>query len=112
MFGISSAPEKYQHIISQTLHDCDGVQNISDDIVVHGKDQHEHDQRLERVLCKLQEKNLTLNKEKCELGMDKITCMGHVLSKNRIAPTSERVEAIVNAKPPQSASEVKRVLAS
>ncbi|XP_060076193.1 uncharacterized protein K02A2.6-like [Ylistrum balloti] len=105
MFGISSAPEKYQQIISQTFHDCEGVQNISDDIVVHGRDKHEHDQRLEKALCRLQEKNLTLNKEKCEWGMDKITFMGHVLSKNGIAPTSDRSKAIIEAQRPQSASE-------
>lgn len=38
MFGISSAPEKYQQVISQVFHDCEGVQNISDEIVIHGRD--------------------------------------------------------------------------
>ena len=29
MFGISSAPEKHQQVISQIYHDCEGLQNIS-----------------------------------------------------------------------------------
>ena len=37
MFGISSAPEVYQHVIQQVLQDCEGVANISDDIIVHGR---------------------------------------------------------------------------
>ena len=36
MFGITSAPELYQHIIQQILQGCDGAYNISDDVIVHG----------------------------------------------------------------------------
>ena len=43
MFGISCAPELYQHIIRQVLSECKGVLNIADDVIVHGKDYAEHD---------------------------------------------------------------------
>ena len=36
MFGISSAPEKYQKIISDVIQSCNGVANIADDLIVHG----------------------------------------------------------------------------
>ena len=49
MFGIMSAPELYQHIIQQILQGCNGVYNISDDIVVHGRNIREHDERLNSV---------------------------------------------------------------
>ena len=55
MFGISFAPEVYQHVIQQVLSDCEGVGNISDDIIVHGKTTEEHDERLKQVLEKLKE---------------------------------------------------------
>ena len=61
MFGISSVPEVYQHVIQQTLQGCAGVANISDDIIVYGSTTEEHDKRLERVLERLKERNLTLN---------------------------------------------------
>ena len=70
----------------------------------------EHDQRLENALNRMKERNLTLNGDKCEFGMDKITFMGHVLSKNGIGPTSERVKAPLNAKEQQNAQEVKSFL--
>ena len=110
MFGINAAPEKYQQVISQVFHDIEGVQNISDDIVVFGRTRQEHDQRLKSVLDRIREKKLTLNAEKCEFGMDKITFMGHVLSKNGIGPTSDRVKDIVNATEPTNGSEVKSFL--
>ena len=56
MIGTSSAPEKYQQVIEQVLLDCDGTANISDDIIVYGPNQVEHDKRLEKMLTKLEER--------------------------------------------------------
>ena len=110
MFGISSAPEVYQHVIQQSLHGCEGISNISDDIIVHGKNTEEHDKRLQRVLERLKEKNLTLNAEKCRFHMTQMVFMGLVLSDNGIGPTEDKVKAIVDAREPQSASEVRSFL--
>ena len=35
--GVNAAPEKNQHIISQVIADIEGVVNITDDLIVHGK---------------------------------------------------------------------------
>ena len=45
-FGVNAAPEKYQHIITQTMAGLKGVANIADDLVVHGQDSEEHDRNL------------------------------------------------------------------
>ena len=34
MFGVSAAPEIYQHVIQQSLQGCPGVRNITDDMIV------------------------------------------------------------------------------
>ena len=107
MFGANSAPEKYQQIIRQVLSGIDGVQNIADDLVVHGKTQAEHDRNLENVIKRLAQRNLTLNPDKCSLRMTKIVFMGLLLSKYGVGPTSERVKAVLEATPPISASEVR-----
>ena len=36
MFGVTSAPEKYQKIMADVLHGCEGVANLADDLIVHG----------------------------------------------------------------------------
>ena len=110
MFGITSAPEVYQHVIQQSLQGCEGVANISDDIIIHGKNTEEHDKRLQRVLERLKEKNLTLNAEKCKFHMTQMVFMGLVLSDNCIGPAEDKVKAIVDAREPQSASEVRSFL--
>ena len=38
LFGVCSASEQYQHKIASALAGIKGVENISDDIVVHGPD--------------------------------------------------------------------------
>ena len=80
MFGISSATEVYQHVTAG----CEGVANISDDIIIHGKNTEEHDRRLQRVLERLKKKNLKLNAEKCKFPMTLMVLMGLVLSDNGI----------------------------
>ena len=35
MFGISSAPELYQHAIQQVLEGCEGAYNIHDNIIIY-----------------------------------------------------------------------------
>ena len=37
MFDIASAPEKYQKIVKDLLSGCEGVGNIADVLIVHGK---------------------------------------------------------------------------
>ena len=46
MFGISSASEMFQYIIRQVLDGCEGAHNISDDIIVGGVDQKDHDDKV------------------------------------------------------------------
>ena len=58
----------FQYTIAQVLNDIPGVKNVSDDILVYGKTQMEHDNSLRTVLKRLIESVLTLNKAKCEVS--------------------------------------------
>ena len=77
-FSISSAAEVFQNSISQALDGFKGVRNISDDILVWGIDDDDHDKNLQALFKRLREKNLTLNKSKCMFKVDKIATV-HVL---------------------------------
>lgn len=105
MFGVSSASEQYQHEVASALAGIEGVENISDDIIIHAPTQEIHDQRLHAVLQRLANCGLTLNGEKCQYSMNKLVFVGMLLSEG-IGPTVERVQAVVNAREPETASEV------
>ena len=109
LFGVSSASELYQHEVSTVLAGIEGVQNISDDVIVHGPTQKIHDQWLHAVLKRLRDRGLTLN-QKCQFNMSKLVFMGIMLSEKGIGPTKERVRALVQAKGPQNQSEVRSFL--
>ena len=61
---------------------------------------------------KLEESGLTLNYDKCDIGVNSMVYMGDVLSGEGLKVSSERVKAIVEAPTPQSQSEVRSFLGS
>ncbi|XP_063411616.1 uncharacterized protein K02A2.6-like [Mytilus trossulus] len=110
MFGINSAPEMYNKVMSQVFQGLDGVRNIFDDVVVYGSTSNEHNERLDAVLQRLEERGLTLNIDKCKFNMANIEFMGHMLSEHGIGVSQSKVEAIVNARRPESVSEIRSFL--
>ena len=110
MFGISCALEIYQHVIQQVLTGCEGAANIADDIIVHGRDMEDHDRKLTKVLEYLQKRGPTLNREKCQFRMPQLTFMGKVLLERGVGPTETKVEAVLKAREPESATEVRSFL--
>lgn len=71
-FGINSAAEVFQDEIRKALTGLKGVINISDDILCFGKDHDEHLKNLKALFARIKERGLTLSKEKCEFGTNRI----------------------------------------
>lgn len=95
-FGVNAAPEKYQHIFTQTMAGLKGVANIANDLVVHGKDSEEHDRNLIKVLERLKERGLTVSAEKCTFRMTKVIFVGLLLTRHGIGSTKEKARAVVD----------------
>ena len=112
IFGVNMATEKFQQIMWQVIKDCPGTYNLHDDIIVVGADDKEHDENLNRTVHKLQESGLTLNYDKCEIGVNKMIFMGDVLTADGLQLSSERIKAIVDAPQPQNKSEMRSFLGS
>jgi transposase InsO family protein len=110
MFGISSAPEKYQNVIHNVIAGCKGAANMADDIIVYGVDKQEHDENLFAVLARIAESGLTLNPKKCEFRLTKLTFFGHDLSAEGISASNEKVAAIKEASEPETVAEVRSFL--
>jgi len=110
MFCVTSALEKYQQIIRDVLRGCEGVANIADDLIIHGRGEEQHDKRLSAVLDRLRETGLTLNKVQCKFRLPRLTFFGHEVTKTGIEPSEKKVAAIRQAGPPQNASEARSFL--
>ena len=109
-FGISSGSEKFQKTMNQILLGLDGVECNIDDVLVHGKDQHQHDERLEAVLKRLLEAGVTLNLDKCVFSTKQVKFLGHVISSNGIEVDQDKVKAIADLPAPTNVQEVRTFL--
>ena len=59
---------------------------------------------------RVRECGLTLNLEKCQFSMSQLTFMGHVLSSRGAVVAADKVKAVVEAREPESVSEVRSFL--
>ncbi|PFX16311.1 Proto-oncogene tyrosine-protein kinase receptor Ret [Stylophora pistillata] len=62
-YGLSSAPSAFQKILSSILSGVKGAFSIIHDLIVHGKDFEQHDERLNEILSLLNEHHLSRNTE-------------------------------------------------
>ncbi|MCG7879290.1 MAG: RNase H-like domain-containing protein, partial [Candidatus Thiodiazotropha endolucinida] len=109
-FGINSAPEVHQRILQHIIQDIQGCKNIADDIIIFAQNQDEHNKILEKLLSRLREKNLTLNRDKCEFNKSELRFMGHILTQNGLKIDEHKVKAALETKEPTNATECKSFL--
>jgi len=109
-FGTNSASEIFQNAINEQIKDVSGAINISDDIIIYGKNQKAHDQALHTVLHKFTKVGLTLKPEKCELNKESLTFFGFMFSSKGISSDPEKVKAIHDASLTKTAKEVRSFL--
>ena len=109
-FGINLATDEYQKKMMELFGEQDGVEVIIDDILVHGRDQAEHDSRLEVIMGKIKEIGLRLNKEKCKFRKSEVSYFGHLVGNYGVKPHPEKVKAIAELDSPSNVSELRTVL--
>ncbi|XP_064476854.1 uncharacterized protein K02A2.6-like [Ornithodoros turicata] len=71
-FGVGVAVAIFQRYMEELLQGLDGVQVYLDDILVGGKNEEEHNTRLEAVLRRILEDGVRLNKDKCLFGVKEV----------------------------------------
>ena len=97
-FGLTNAPTAFMDLMNRVFKDYldKFVIMFIDDILVYSKNEKEHEQHLRAVLQRLREKQLYAKFKKCELWLETISFLGHVVSKRGIEVDSSKVVAIQN----------------
>ena len=109
-FGICSAPELYQMLLSQVLSDLLGHIYYQDDILIYAENEEEHDSRLCAILDRLRSVGLKLNKSKCTICVSELEFLGHRLSANGIASSLDKVAALSTMPRPNTADSLRSFL--
>ena len=55
---------------------------MMDDVLVHGRNTEEHNEQLDKVLQKLQEAELTVNRQKCHFSKSQKKFLGQIVDRN------------------------------
>ena len=92
------------------LAGAEGVVCLMDDILFYGKDEEEHQRRLEEMMHRLKQAKITLNADKCQLAQSTIKFLGQIINQNGIQPDPEKVRAITAIPFPTNIPEVRRLM--
>src|SRR5277367_2683252 len=109
-FGISPAAEIFQRAIDRVIRNLPGVSAFQDDVIVTGSNLTEHLRNLDSTLQRLREAGLRVCKEKCVFMADSVNYLGFRISKNGIEPTSDKLQAIVEAPEPKDIKQLRAFL--
>ena len=109
-YGINSASKVFQKTVSSVVFDIEGSANSQDDIVIWEKTLAEHSNRLRKVLLKVRESGLRLNKNKCQFCKNSIVFLGHIISSEGIKVDPSKTDAITKMSVTQSLTELQRFL--
>lgn len=111
--GLKTSPSSFSRMItiamSGLIHEKCLV--YLDDLVIFGKNLHDHNNNLLDVFGRLRNVNLKLNPSKCDFLKKEILYLGHVVSGDGILPDPEKITVLKNYPEPKNLDEVKRFVA-
>ncbi|WJZ82022.1 hypothetical protein VitviT2T_001820 [Vitis vinifera] len=81
-----------------------------DDILVYSKSREEHEHHLSIVLQTLRDKQLYAKLKKCEFWLDKVSFLGHVVTKDDISVDLGKVDVVSNWRRPNTVTEIRSFL--
>ena len=108
--GLVNSPAFAQSRMEEVLRGVEDTEIYIDDIEIFSNSWESHLKRLDTVLDKLQENNVTINPRKCEWAVKETDWLGYWLTPNGIKPWTKKVDAILNMKAPSNATELRTFL--
>ena len=109
-FGLSTSQDIFQKRMDRIISQSEGCIGISDDIIVHGSTEAEHDSRLKSFLETARKEGLTLNSQKCKIKQQEITFFGRKYTKDGIFPDPGKVEDILKMETPKDKQDLRTFL--
>jgi hypothetical protein len=86
------------------------VEAYIDDVLIHAPTEELFLERLEIVFERFRKHKITLNPEKCFLGLEEVEFVGHIISQRGITFSRDRIDKILNIQPPVYEKGLKRFL--
>ena len=110
--GLTNAPTAFMDLMNRVFKPYLDrfIIVFIDHILVYSGSLEEHSEHLRIVLQTLRERQLYAKLSKCQFWLDKVAFLGHVISVEGVSVDPQKIEAVVNWKPPKNVSEVRSFL--
>ena len=111
-FGLKNAGITYQRLVNHMFRPQIG-QNVEvyvDDILVKSLDEEKHLDDLQETFVTLRQYNMKLNPRKCAFGVSSGKFLRFMISHRRIKANLDKIQVILDMKPPQSIKEVQSLI--
>jgi hypothetical protein len=101
-FGLTNVPTYFMYLMNSVfMPELDKfVVVFIDDILVYSRNEEEHAGHLHVVLQRLREHHLYAKLSKCDFWLKEIKFLGHTISQEGIAVDPDKVQEVMNWKPP------------
>lgn len=109
-FGLKVSQDIFQLKMDQILENVKGATGISDDVVVYGKTEEEHDESLCNLMKAAAENGLVFNSEKCTIKTQSITFFGATYTPEGVHPDPDKVNDLKAMPAPTSKKELQEFL--
>ena len=107
-FGLTNAPAAFMDPMNRIFWPYldQFVIVFIDDILIYSGSGEEHAEHLRIIRKTLREHRLYAKLSKCPFWLDSVSFLGHIVSAEGVSVDPQKVEAILNWKPPTSVTEI------
>ena len=111
-FRLANAPATFLDLMNRVFEDYldKFIIVFINDVLVYSKIKEEHEEHLWAILQRLTEKKLYAKFKKCEFFLEKVSFLGHIVSKEGILMDLSKIKAVSSWKQPTTVIEVRSLL--
>ena len=108
--GSIIAQDVFQRKLDAIFLSVPGVTGIADDMIIYRKTDHEHDGNLLNFLEVCRKNNLTLNPDKMQFTLPKVSFFGHTWSDKGLPANPKKIEGVKRMELPQDVETIRSFL--
>ncbi|WP_419629159.1 reverse transcriptase domain-containing protein, partial [Thiolapillus sp.] len=109
-FGLNLSQDAFQRSMDRILIQCPGTIGITDDVIVHGKDEEDHDKNLHHLMQVAQKCGLVFNIDKCKIKTPQIKFFGMIYDADGVHPDPTKCAEIQALPSPKNMTELQQFL--
>ncbi|KAI5188029.1 hypothetical protein NEHOM01_2499 [Nematocida homosporus] len=109
-FGLKNATRFFQKTIQGIIGDFDFAKVLLDDILVHSKTEEEHIRHFYQIMILLHNNNVIINFDKSNFFQQSVTYLGHIIDKDGVRASLERVKELEHIQTPRTRKDVQKII--